>query len=520
MRSSIFLVIAFVAYALTFQSVPLLVSCFVSVVLAGAGFLFVRDHKRALPRYIPFDDGRTLAVARILTAIALLIQLVRIRFFDTISLPLELLGNSGEFTFFTSLPWYHFVVQTPGAGTALFVCAVVSLLFVLVGYRVRVSIPVALFSFFMVNGLVNQYFTLYHDGLIALYLLALLVFLPSADRLSLNSLLSEQKAQPKTPMTYGYGVWLVFLLIASVYLSAGVSKLTHVGLSWVSADNVRGHFLNFYFDPNLPRDFAPTHVIHDALIPYTSRFMEIAPDTLLLLLGTLVILLQLSYPLILFMRSARLVLPIAALLFSFGVLVIMGIVFYGLILAQCIVLYWFFVMRKRAALSHHTDVPKHIQYVLVGTLFFWLFNLHGFIQQYPLTSWPMFSHTSQYAVSNSIFNTRVEAVYADGSRKIISPRVELGLYGYPRTCYNGLIDKTHAARSCPAATTEEARGTCINRICAVLHNELAARMETQEPERTIDHFHIQHTLQTQQTPDGPFEATSVIFARDFYPEAE
>jgi hypothetical protein len=120
-------------------------------------------------------------------------------------------------------------------------------------------------------------------------------------------------AAPSPSWEYRWPVALLQLFVALTYFFSGYSKLWYEGLDWASAENIRNHLLAFTQD--------------DFLVVYRSLGTWLADQPVLCaLIGAGTLLLELTFPLAVFVPSTRRVYVPAALVFHGGVVFAMNVV--------------------------------------------------------------------------------------------------------------------------------------------------------------------------------------------------
>jgi hypothetical protein len=146
---------------------------------------------------------------------------------------------------------------------------------------------------------------------VAILGLAVLAFAPCADVWAISA---RRVAAPAPAWQYHWSLMLVQVLVAEIYVLAGFHKLHHAGLAWMGADNLRRWLLALS--------------LHEPLAVHTTlaRFLASHPS-LCVAAGAGTVLLELSFPLVLFSRPARRVLVPAAAALHVGILFSMNIFF-------------------------------------------------------------------------------------------------------------------------------------------------------------------------------------------------
>lgn len=196
---------------------------------------------------------------------------------------------------------------------ALVVAAVVLGLCFVTGWRFRVTGPLFAVVLLWVTSYRNSWGMVFHtENLMVLHVLVL-GLAPSADVLSLDH--REEHGEPHG--RYGWAIHLLCAVTVATYVIAGVAKLKHAGIDWVTTDTLR----NFVAYDNIRK--AELGAGYSLIGVFAARYDALFPPLAALSLGV-----ELGAPLALLHR--RLATWWSALAWSFhaGVLLIMAIVFH------------------------------------------------------------------------------------------------------------------------------------------------------------------------------------------------
>jgi predicted DCC family thiol-disulfide oxidoreductase YuxK len=167
-------------------------------------------------------------------------------------------------------------------------------------------------------GLPHNFGKIHHDDAILVFGLWVLAFARSGDGLSLDSLIRAarrpQAALPKPSGEYTWPFRMMWLVMSLIFFAAGVSKLRHSGLAWITSNALAGHLLRTG-DP----------ISRPAGAAWTDWGMWIAATPWLTkLLGAGTLALELFFPLALFSRTARRIIPAAMFGVQIGISAVMG----------------------------------------------------------------------------------------------------------------------------------------------------------------------------------------------------
>jgi hypothetical protein len=265
--------------------------------------------KRAFDRlwYAPAPPER-LAILRILIGGCALVYLV-VRFGHLIGVaqfPARQFHPVGPVTLLSA--------PLPGvvAVLAVVLALIMAVAFVL-GWRFRITGPLFAVLLLWVTSYRNSWGMVFHtENLMVLHVLVL-GLAPSADALSLD----RPRQQGEAHGRHGWPIRLMCALTVATYFIAGVAKLQHAGLEWVTSDTLRNYVA--YDNVRKAELGAGYSIIGAFLVRYDAVFPPIAAASLALEIGA---------PLALLHRRVAWVWAVGAWGFHVGVLVIMAIVFH------------------------------------------------------------------------------------------------------------------------------------------------------------------------------------------------
>ena len=164
-----------------------------------------------------------------------------------------------------------------------------------VGWRARVSMPLAALSTLVYVGIFWHYTYFFHQCLIGIYVLVAVSLAPCADAWSFDC--AARRTTLKSTDVYGWSRYLCWIVVALPYFLAGLSKLRGAGLSWWWPDNLRGKIF---------RD-----TLSDGLLNWDLGLLLVdAPDAIFAAIGLFTLSLELCFVSVLFSRAARQVLPL------------------------------------------------------------------------------------------------------------------------------------------------------------------------------------------------------------------
>jgi hypothetical protein len=203
------------------------------------------------------------------------------------------------------------------------------------GLGTRWAIPIGAIGYLLAVGLLREYAWFYHTGLIPLYLLIALAFMPCGDRLSLDSLIRRRRgsdtpaADPSSQIVYGWCRHICWTVIALPYLAAGLSKLRNTGIGWINATNMKSILVVDTLNP-MQFDF-----------DVSVRLVQLPlPDVAFAAMAAMAIVTEVIYVLVLFSPTARTLIPPLTALLHVGILFLQNILFFDLILLQGVFVNW------------------------------------------------------------------------------------------------------------------------------------------------------------------------------------
>lgn len=279
--------------------------------------------RRIVGAAAPGDIG----AIRALVCAILLISVLWEDVASTAALPREMLRPMGVMQLFRTLPGFEWLLVSPAALHALEWATGLLLFMGMIGWKTRIVLPLGALGYLLVGGILRQYAWFYHTGLIALYLLVVLSFMPAHHGRSVDRILRLRKGRRVVPdvpsLEYGWMRYALWATMAVPYVAAGLSKIRNGGITWWEASN----FKFILFQSTL----RPMEFEFDL-----SLLLARAPDALFALLAVAALAGEIFYGLVLFSRRARWILPALMLLMHLGILFLQNILFFDLILLQAI----------------------------------------------------------------------------------------------------------------------------------------------------------------------------------------
>ncbi len=360
---------------------------------------------RFAERFVPAATPGMLGAIRALVAGVLLASTLWEHLPSTALLPREMIHGAGVLRVLYALPvGFDRFAASPAALTTFQAATALVLACAMLGYRTRLTVPLAALAYLMLGGIPRQYAWFYHTGLVPLYLLAVLSFTPCGDGFSLDRRLRARRSEPVPDArvanaAYGWGRYLAWTAFALPYVEAGLSKLRRGGLGWMEPSNLKAILLTDTLNP-MQFDWG------------IALQLVSAPDALFFAIGGGTILGEVAFGLVLFSRRGRLVLPLVMLGMHLGIWLLQNVLFFDLMILQAVFYDWSpaigwlrerlertrTVRLQSAALAGSLptpiDGPRRLR-ALAGLLILcWAIR----IEEYPFTAMQMYSKPNHSGV--------------------------------------------------------------------------------------------------------------------------
>lgn len=251
---------------------------------------------------------------------------------STAILPRELSTPLGVIGILYRLPIGFDLFAHNAVALAIFKWVTVALLLMgTIGYRTRLVLPLAAVCYLILGGLMRQYTWYWHQGLIPLYVLIVLCFVPCNHSLSVDSWLRRRRGLPVQPdrpsPLYGWARWACWVPIALSYFAAGTNKVRIGGWEWFNANSMRF----FVYRDTLNHSGFPWHLGLD---------LTWMPDAFFQGLTMSAVFGEAGYILALFFPWARWIFPPLTSGMHIGITALQHILFLDLILIQAIFIDW------------------------------------------------------------------------------------------------------------------------------------------------------------------------------------
>ena len=166
------------------------------IILFGLSILFMLMNRRVFfTRFVGETTPGSLGAIRMLTCLILLTSALWEDLASTALLPVDMRQPMGMLKFFYLLPSFRGFVSSEAALWIFEWLTALILLLGAIGWRTRIVIPLGVFCYFLLGGIIRQYAWFYHTGLIPLYVLAVLSFTPCGDGWSVDRLIKISRGK-------------------------------------------------------------------------------------------------------------------------------------------------------------------------------------------------------------------------------------------------------------------------------------------------------------------------------------
>ncbi len=270
---------------------------------------------------MPPASAESLAAIRILACLVMLGYVLTSDLSSTARLPRELLVPMGLISLLGQVPGFSWFLSTAFVLGSFQVATGVLLLLGAVGWRARVTMPLAALATLVYVGIFWHYTYFFHQCLIGIYVLVAVSLAPCADAWSFDS--AARRTTLKSTDVYGWWRYLCWIVVALPYFLAGLSKLRGTGMSWWWPDNLRGKIF---------RD-----TLSDGLLNWDLGLLLVdAPDAIFAAIGLFTLSLELCFVSVLFSRAARQVLPLLVIGLHLGILLLQDFIFIDAVFMQLV----------------------------------------------------------------------------------------------------------------------------------------------------------------------------------------
>lgn len=312
----------------------------VSLVLFVLLWLTLR-RKSFFERYVGEASASSLGVVRFIVCFALLEHVIYEPLGSLALVPHEFRHSMGIMRLCYALPGFESFVHSESALTAFRWITGGLLALAAVGWRTRLTLPLAAACYLLFAGLLRHLTWFWHMGLLPMYVLFAMILLPVGDGFSLDRL--RRVARGEVPpgrdersATYGWAIFACWTVLACAYTAAGWSKVRTGGWHWWDPLNMR----QILYANALEKDILGT----DWPLAMTTM-----PDWVFGAQSLPSMAVEMFFFLVLFSVWARRVMPPIMLGMHVGILLLMDVVFADLMICLFAFVNWSWLRRATAA---------------------------------------------------------------------------------------------------------------------------------------------------------------------------
>ena len=250
-------------------------------------------------------------------------------------LPVTIVVPAGVLALFSWESWEYLL--SPAGMLTLKWLLVGSLLMSTLGYCARITLKTSAALVLLHEGILRSFGYFNHDEMAGVICLIILAFTPCTDAFSLDALYDRRPAGPS--VTYGYPIFLMQLVVAWVYFTAGINKIRLSGPGYFGADTLIVHSITHSLDN-----------LHDTQYRYAFWLAELrGVATSAMLAGAVVF--ELAFPLAIFWRRARWWILGVGVVFHIATMLLMNVLFPHLMALYLLFVDWPAVLRRLARSS-------------------------------------------------------------------------------------------------------------------------------------------------------------------------
>ena len=173
-------------------------------------------------------DPRRLAAARIILCLVVAARVSRPLFADLAGQPEPLFRPRSFMLLLDAMPGRGLTIASQAATLALLLAAGI-------GLKPRITLPLAWAGATFLFGMETSLGKVVHHDVLPLLAMVPILFAPSGEAWAVDA----RRSDPAPSARVGWPVRTAGVLVAGVYLMAGVSKLVFTGPAWVLGDNLR-----------------------------------------------------------------------------------------------------------------------------------------------------------------------------------------------------------------------------------------------------------------------------------------
>ena len=255
-----------------------------------------------------------LAAIRIGLCSVLALRLTRTAYLSIAGQPHSLYRPLSFMKLFHSMPSWHVVLPIQVIGGLAAVLAAL-------GWRARFTLPAAWATGVFLGGMTTSLGKVVHNDVLLLLCMVPLLAAPVSDSWSLDA--RAGRTRGGDPLRYGWPVQTALIVVAGGYFFSGFAKLVNSGPAWVTGSNMRWILY-------ISSDGRPTPN-HWALFIADRAWLAH-------IVAAFILLLELSFPVILFWKRARPAFVVGAMFFHLGTWLTLGLDYWPMAATAAIVL--------------------------------------------------------------------------------------------------------------------------------------------------------------------------------------
>lgn len=252
--------------------------------------------------------------------------------------PMEFRGWADERAFWQPISLFrifHLGVFSAGVLGALEWIWRIALVLSCIGLFTPIALVMSAAAGTYLLGLPNNFGKVHHFDAAFLIVLWILALSRSGDAFSLDATRAKHPVEAH-PWEYSWPIIAIRAVVAFAFFGAGVSKLRHSGLAWVTSSN-----MSILLAEHARRQQANQSPLFPSLSLLVSR-LPVAPR----LLAATTVAIELANPVALVSRRARWLIVPGTLAMLFGFRALLGPDFYPLMALQCIWVDWDWALER------------------------------------------------------------------------------------------------------------------------------------------------------------------------------
>ncbi len=277
-------------------------------------------------KIIGMPPADRLGILRFLVVLAALLEVLSLPFASLAELPADWYHPKGLILLLPQFCLKALLASAPAL--ILFKAVLIAfLILAMIGIWTNFSLLMSALLYFILVGCVHAYASFFNLNVIPLYLLFLMVWLPTGDGFSIDSKIKKIPVYSHSSLTIGWSIFLLRAVLAFCYFQWGYAKLRNMGFEWLEPWNLRHFFIQNNLNP-MPLDLNwGLNLVH-------------LPNSFWSTLAAFVFFSELFFPVILFSWNLRQVVPLLVGGLHALVLFLQNLFFPGLVILLLIFYDW------------------------------------------------------------------------------------------------------------------------------------------------------------------------------------